>query len=641
MRSFIVFVSVGLFFIAPASAQTAALPPTIPAELFGQLPFIANAEISPDGTQIAMETGLNGRRFILVQSLTDRNQQPTLIPTVKWDLQWLRWASNDRLILSLGSQTKFIHDLIYVTRVFGIDRDGKNLKMLGKQSTSQMADLVYAPPQGGNHVLLALTSDNDLPFDDPYVYQVDVYSGRMKEVQKKRENIRSWYADADGTVRFGYGYNRSANTRRIIYRATEDEAFRTIDKVDLDESQTAITPMSFLPDPNQLIVSTSEKTGRDALYIYDVSQEKVVQDFFGHEQVDIGGTIDSPDGREIIGVNYIDDMHRIHWFKDEWRELQTVIDVGAPTNTTTVVTSLSADQSRIVVRRSGPTMPPNYYVVDRRNNKLQLLGKAHEKIDESSLAPMSRVTIKVRDGLSMPSYLTLPVGRSDKNLPLILMPHGGPWARDYMQYDYWVQFLANRGYAVLQPNFRGSTGYGDRYTDLGDGKWGLEMQDDLEDAVKWAVDQGIVDPARVCIVGGSYGGYAAMMGVAKTPDLYRCAVSFAGVGDVEEILKYDRKFLYYKPTRDAVQGEEKPDLKKVSPEYQVDRIKAPLLLVHGTDDISVPYEQAQDMVTALKKARKQFEFIEQVEGDHHLTREDHRIEFLKKMEEFLAKHNPA
>jgi dipeptidyl aminopeptidase/acylaminoacyl peptidase len=264
----------------------------------------------------------------------------------------------------------------------------------------------------------------------------------------------------------------------------------------------------------------------------------------------------------------------------------------------------------------------------------------NETLGNQSLGPASTFRYKARDGLSIEAVLTLPKGRDPKNLPLILMPHGGPEARDSANYDWWVQFLASRGYAVVQPNYRGSTGYGDDFQKAGDGEWGRKMQDDLNDAVADLATKGMIDPKRVCIVGASYGVYAAMRGAQRDGAKFRCAISYAGVSDLNGMLNYDGRFLYGNTARDSWK-ESAPDLKEVSPINHAADFSAPILIMHGKKDLRVPLSQSKRMADRLRIAGKPIDYVEQPLGDHYFSREADRIQFLEVMEAFLKKHNPA
>lgn len=267
------------------------------------------------------------------------------------------------------------------------------------------------------------------------------------------------------------------------------------------------------------------------------------------------------------------------------------------------------------------------------------LGFDNLTIKMRRMHPVRTIRYKARDGLDIAAVLTLPYGR-DAKLPLIVMPHGGPVARDSETWDWWAQFLADRGYAVVQPNYRGSSGYGTPFTEKGEGQWGLAMQDDLDDAVKALAAQGIADPARVCMVGASYGGYAAIRAAQRDGDKYRCAVSYAGVSDLHRMIQYQKNFLFSGSRGDWLR-EQAPDLKNVSPLNFPEQFSIPLLLVHGDQDLVVPPAQSRVLAQKLKDAGKDVTYIVQPEGDHHFSRTEDRLAFLKALEAFLKKHNPA
>ncbi|WP_051241850.1 alpha/beta hydrolase family protein [Azohydromonas australica] len=251
------------------------------------------------------------------------------------------------------------------------------------------------------------------------------------------------------------------------------------------------------------------------------------------------------------------------------------------------------------------------------------------------------VRIQARDGLSLAAYLTHARNGGTAPGPLVLLPHGGPYARDDASFDPWTELLANRGYTVLQVNFRGSSGYGAEFQKAGLQRWGQEMQEDLEDAVQWAVSQGVADPRRICIVGASYGGYAALMGVVKTPHLYRCAVSFAGVSNLTDLALHWTEFIGGKEGSRRVLGnwwQDRERLRATSPALQAQRIEVPVLLVHGTADRRVPVEQSRDMAKALASAGRSYRYMEQEGGDHHFSRQAHHTEFLRELEAFLQAH---
>jgi dipeptidyl aminopeptidase/acylaminoacyl peptidase len=346
----------------------------------------------------------------------------------------------------------------------------------------------------------------------------------------------------------------------------------------------------------------------------------------------------------VLGVTYIDDRVQHVYFDAERQRMQGALERTFPGRTVTISTCDTA-VSICVVATSGPKRPPEYFLLDVRTMHTTPLGSSYPQLAEADLGDMRPYGFTARDGLTIPAYLTLPPGRGAKNLPLVVMPHGGPDARDYMAFDWWAQFLANRGYAVLQPNFRGSAGYGGAFTTAGAHQWGLKMQDDLADGVAKLVADGIADPKRVCIVGASYGGYAALAGAAFTPDIYACAVSFAGISDLKEMLRVEERdegresvVVSFLQSRigDRHNSSDEARIEATSPALHADRIKIPVLLLHATGDTTVPIAQSKEMRDALARANKSVQFIELSGDDHYLDLAATRIRVLSEIEKFLA-----
>jgi dipeptidyl aminopeptidase/acylaminoacyl peptidase len=307
--------------------------------------------------------------------------------------------------------------------------------------------------------------------------------------------------------------------------------------------------------------------------------------------------------------------------------------------------SWSDDHRKMVVRVDSPTDGAAYAVVDLNTREARWLGGEYDKLSPADIAPVKPVHFKAADGLELSGYLTIPRGARAKSLPLVVFPHGGPAARDQLGFDWWAQAMASRGYAVLQVNFRGSDGYGWKFLSAGFGEWGRKMQTDLSDGVRYLANQGMIDPKRVCIVGASYGGYAALAGAALDPGVYSCAVSYAGVSDMRRFnswvashdgfaaQRYFLRFLGAESMKD-------PSLAQVSPASHIDKIAIPVLLIHGTDDTVVPLEQSRIMADALKAAGKPVQFVILDSTDHWLTNGDTRLAMLKATIAFLEKNDP-
>jgi dipeptidyl aminopeptidase/acylaminoacyl peptidase len=293
----------------------------------------------------------------------------------------------------------------------------------------------------------------------------------------------------------------------------------------------------------------------------------------------------------------------------------------------------------MIVLVGSPSEPGRWYVLDRVHEKMTPFAWVNDAIRQP-LHPVRSFRYKARDGLEIHAILTLPKDRPSTALPLIVMPHGGPHMRDSEAWDWWAQFLADRGYAVVQPNYRGSTGFGEAFLKAGEGQWGLAMQDDLVDVVRHLAGEKLIDPARVCIAGGSYGGYAALRAAQRDSGVYRCAISFAGVSDLTRMLRYDRGYLGREEANDYWKGQT-PDLTAVSPLQAAEQFSIPVLLVHGRQDGRVPHTQSKMLADRLAQLKKPHRYIEQPLGDHTLSREEDRVQLLTEMEAFLKQHNPA
>ncbi len=406
----------------------------------------------------------------------------------------------------------------------------------------------------------------------------------------------------------------------------------------------AVDSLRFLSGDNSGLIVTNSRTGRFAAYRYDFATGTIGDAVYENPSVDISTVMVDPVSGVVSGVSYEDDRRRMMWLDPKMRALQARIEKALPGAEDDVVNQ-SSDGNRLLIWSGGAADPGTYYLFDRAAARFTAIVQPYEKLAQVALAPVKAVQYKARDGLTIPAYLTVPLHRPDHDLPLILMPHGGPFARDDWSYDPFVQFLASRGYAVLQPEFRGSTGYGREFVEKGYGQWGRKMQDDLDDGVDWLVKSGQVDARRVCIMGASYGGYAALWGAIRNPERYRCAISLAGVTDLDAMLKYDRRSFaatrYFREWQAKIAGEDKIDLDTVSPLPQQARLSVPVLIAHGEQDTTVPPRQSHLLVAALEKRHADVQSVFYKEAPHGFSKPEDMTDYLKRVEAFLAKHNPS
>jgi len=509
--------------------------------------------------------------------------------------------------------------------------DGKSRGLMG-------GDVLYVDP-AGTWALVA--SQNDV-FTYPSVKRVDLLTGEAKVVEKARTDVWDWYADKNGVVRGGLAYNDRRWT--LWYREKAGEPLRaTKGKFNTDDSAVDSFTFGRKGDGNGIIV-TNQKNDRFGAYRYNFNTGQIGETIFEHPDADISAVVLASNGDDVRGVRFEDDRWRTHWIDPEMKALQARLDKAVP-NAVNQIVSMSDDNVRALILSSAANDPETYYVLDRKAKTMGPVLEPYDRIDPALLTPVQWTSYAARDGMKIRAYLTLPRGREEKGLPLIVMPHGGPFARDSWTYDPFVQFLANRGYAVLQPQFRGSTGFGRSLVESGYGQYGRKMQDDLDDGVDWLVRSGKVDPKRVCIFGASYGGYAALWGAIRNPDRYRCAISMAGVTDLRSQVQFDRKSFsatrYFKEWRRKVAGDDKTDLRMVSPLNFAANMKVPVLIAHGEADDTVDVKQGRAMVNALTKAKANVTSAFYKKSGHGFSDSGEMEDFLHKVDAFLQQYNPA
>lgn len=625
---------------------------SLPTEAYARVRDVTHLTLSPNGERIAGLLHMDDDTYLVSRDVKDSKLKPVLKADNKlFSISWARWVGNERLVLGVRFPSRRGYTPVVETRMLSVPWNGGEPINLVRSSPfdanrmpAQLQDhVVDWMPGDGRHILVQMAADGGIL---PAVFKVDVLTAQRQMVHGPRKGVHTWMTDASHRVRVGVRIDE--DYRELIACDPDGKNWRTLWRWKLF-AKDGVRPMGFGKDPNVLYIEADHE-GRDAVFTVDLSRPDLLRTLrLAHPQRDVGGSLmRSAATGEVIGIRAeTDDAQRAEIWDPQLRLLARAIDKALPDRYNRLL-AFSADENRYMVYSSGNGIPGEYYLGDRASGDLFLLAEQHPQLPADQMARKRAVLIKSRDGLDLRSYLTLPrsgaalpEGRPVAPLPLVLLPHGGPHYSDDIDFDTWTEFLAARGYAVLQVNFRGSTGYGHEFVAAGLQRWGLEMQDDLTDAVQWSIDQKIADPKRVCIVGGSYGGYAALMGAIKTPDLYRCVVSFAGVTDLIDLWNHEADFVGGEEIMNGMIGNawrDRERLRATSPSLQAARIKAPVLLVHGTADRSVPYEQGEDMAKALRKAGKLHQFITLEEGDHHLSRNSHSLTFFKALESFLAEH---
>jgi len=611
----------------------------LPLEAYSSLPDTSQVKLSPDGNAIAMIKNNNGTLFLMTFNFKTAEKKLILkADNVEVILNWFAWANNDVLLIS-SAHTSKQRSLKYTsTRLHKYDlstEEGLTLLVKPKSNeySAQFQDNVISfIPEESNEILMAIAYDKA---NYPSVYKINVRTNKRKRVKKFKSYTIDWYADQQGKVRIAYRRDET----KIFYSLYDinGKLQRDLWSYEVFEKDV-VHILGFDLDPNILYISALHQ-GRSAVFKVNLLDETLKKELvLADDKYDVNGfLIYSPKTGAVIGISHgNNDDNKTYW-DTEYVALKKGLNKAIPEAKNTIV-SMSRDLTKYVLFSSSDKSPGNYYFGNRTDKELTYFASLYPEINETNYATKQLVHYQARDGLSIEAYLTKPLNIPKNSLlPAIILPHGGPMARDYDGFDYWAELFANRGYIVFQPNFRGSSGYGYEFEMASIEGWGKAMQDDLQDAAKWLITQNIVNDKKVCIAGASYGGYAALMAAVKHGDTFKCAASFAGVSDIELIVTNARKFT----NNDIVKkqfGTDSDKLEAVSPVNFAEKIKIPVLLIHGTDDKVVPVRHSQDMAEELEDYDKDVRYVEIEGGDHNLSVQKHRVKTLEEMLIFFDKH---
>ena len=599
--------------------------PLIPMEDFFRNPEKSSFKISPDGNHIAYMKPWKSRMNVYVVDIkTDVEKR--LTSSSERSIYGFLWLGNNRIgyVKDDGGDENM--------HFYAVDKDGSNeidLTPFEDVKTTIIDDL----EEDLEHVILGLNKRNQQIFDP---YRVNVNTGKMEMIAENPGNISGWLTDHDGKLRIAVtsdGVNTS-----LLYRKSESDEFKSILTTDFKEG---ISPLFFTFDNKNIYVSSNRGRDKSAIYEFNIEQVQETKLIFEHEEVDVSSLMYSRKRKVLTGVNYtVAKTERV--FFDDWRKnIQNKLEEKLP-GYEVGITSFSKDEIKAVVVSYSDKSRGTYYIYDISEDKLTDLGKVSPWLNEDHMAQMKPVKYTSRDGLTIHGYLTLPKGSNGKNLPIVVNPHGGPWARDSWGYSSQVQFLANRGFGVFQMNFRGSTGYGREFWELSFKEWGKSMQDDITDGVKWLIDEGIADPKRIAIYGASYGGYATLAGLAFTPDLYACGVDYVGVSNIFTLLEtlppyweLGRQMMYEMIGNPET---EKDILEAASPIFHVDSIKVPLFVAQGANDPRVKQAESDQIVEALRSRSVEVPYMLKEDEGHGFYNEENQFDFYRAMEKFLKKH---
>jgi len=633
-------------------AQAQTTRPIAALESFARRPLMERVALSPDGRSIAAIVNNGSQSMLITRGFDGGEIQPVLsTDNLEFMFNWFRWVNNERLVISLRFPSQREAEYMGIvqtmeTRLLAVNADGSQVINLIRQRSHNARALQWAIrqdrvvdwlPEDGKHILLNLpTSERDF---NQSVYRVNVYDAERKFYGGTRDDAYDWTCDQEHRLRVAHCRDRQG-VRSYWISDPEGKNWRTLSSFGPFAAH-AVHPMGFGRDPNLLYV-TARHQGLQAVHLVDLRDPnlelklKLADPRFDLE----GGLIHDASG-EAVGINVTraGDSSSFYW-DEGYKTWQKSLDEALPDRFNRIL-SVSRDQKRYIVDSELPGMPGQWYLGEQgEQGRLKLLAPRYPELQSLELGKKQSIQFKARDGLLLRGYLTLPTDHvKGKLLPLVLFPHGGPQASDGPEFDEWAAFMADRGHAVLQINFRGSTGYGREFMEAGLRRWGLEMQDDLTDAVAEAVKIGIADPERVAIVGASYGGYAALMGAIKTPDLFRGAFAFAPITDLLDLTDAEGQFSNREMVRKQI-GDAREDserLKATSPRFHADKVKVPITLIHGTHDRQADHKHSVWMAAALKAAGKPHEFISLDRGDHQLSHYPYRLQLFTALENFLAK----
>jgi len=630
------FLSVGS--MVPAQNKLSGPPPLIDRDLIFGNPEIAGAQLSPDGRFMAFLKPWKDTRNIYVKGVSEPFSAARLMTTeTKRPVAGYFWTQDSKYVVFVKD-----HDGDENFNVYAVDPAGKPTAGEEAPPSRDLTGLkgvrvmLYAAPKSDPDTLYIGLNDRDKAWHD--LYKLKISSGEKTLVRKNTDRITGWSFDLKDNLRLA---TRSADNGDTEIMRVDADKLTQIYSCSVFE---ACNPLHFRPDGTHLYMETNKGTDLVSLVMMDTGSGKtelVESDPLG--KVDFGGALFSEKTDELIETWYTAARTKVY-FKDKgFGDDNHWIEKQFPGKELRIV-SRSRDENLWLVTMEGDTEPGQTLLFDRKARKLTPQYTVREKLPRADLAEMKPISYKSSDGLEIPAYLTLPKGVPGKNLPTIVFPHGGPWGRDEWGYSSYAQFFANRGYAVLMMNFRGSTGYGRKFLDGGNLEWGRKMQDDITWGVKYLVAEGIADPKRVGIMGGSYGGYATLAGVTFTPDLYAAAVDVVGPSNLITLLESIPP--YWEAVRkvfalrmgDASTPEGKKVLMDASPLNSAEKIKTPLLVVQGTNDPRVNRREAEQIVVALRDRGFPVEYILAPDEGHGFARPINNMAMFMAAEKFLAAH---
>ena len=634
-------ISVRLFCLAFAflallfSQATLAQFPTDPA-IYGALPTTTDGAISPDGKRAAFIQNVSNESIVAIHELDEENK-PNRINVGALKARSILWANNDTVMLLVSTTERIRTNSYEVWRWIAIDKDGVAARYVMSGSAS------YRNWTGSGVIYSLLADEPDTILmghqrNGFSLIKLNLRNGRSDKVQDGSYRTNDWVVDQNGAPLVRVDYDGEQEERYYYVRNDEGDFEKTLT---LEEPIGADVKYGLHGSAGapHLVHATATVGDKRGLHVLDLTTGEIVRDEVVLDDYDVSSAIYDYFSAKVVGATYVDDMPNAKYLdktlQQVHRDLQRAIPHGGIS-----LTSWSRDKTRFLVRIDYSDHPHQFFWFDVTTKKLIFLAAGYRALDGFKVSKKVRFDHVASDGLTIPGYLTLPAGADANNLPMVVLPHGGPAARSDQRFDYWSSFYAARGYAVYEPNFRGSSGYGRQFREAGHREWGRKMQDDISEGVRKLIADGVANADRICIVGASYGGYAALAGATLTPELYACAVSVNGVSSIPTMIASQTDQGRYK--EDAWEREiglrNSDFLRDVSPYDQAAKARAPILLIHGKDDTVVPIGQSRLMRNALREAGKEYEYVELDGEDHWLSASETRIETLRRSIDFIDRH---
>ncbi len=652
-----------LSFDSPAAAQAnqiaSATTPAIgagvgrvPTSWFRRVASLSQPQISPDGNKLMIRMAQNGREVLAWIDLTAASPRPQVIAAMEEyrdagdrTVGNATWANNDTVLLEYASREILGGARNDITRLVAFNLTTRARTELAWDGAGQFASEIEHIDYENGKILLERGGFRDGSVTGSEIVEVDINTGRFRMVQRNNAVVGDWVTDSRGVVRLGFGGDRDNGRERIMYRSNASENFRTISNAaDPTFTGTGLNPLMIDADSDFAIVSDN-KSGTGKLYRVNMATLAYSEPLFGVEGYDAGGIATNFDGSKLVGYRVTEQRPRTQFVDPRYAEMQALLEETFGAGNVLIGSSDRAE-TKFVIRVGAPNQGGAFYIFNTVSGDLTMIGNRWNLVGMTDMNPVSAFRYNASDGVSIEAIMTMPRHRRQtRGLPLVIITHGGPFGvRDNVEYENWSQAMAELGYVVVQPNYRGSGGYGRELVTMGrNNGFGLRMQDDLDDVITHLAAQGTIDPNRVCMMGWSYGGYASARAAQRNPEKYRCAIAGAGVYDLAAMREYDSTYLGRFGANYLAKGA--AELNTVSPARNTEGRWAPILIVHGVRDARVPVAQARMLVSRLRGAGKvqgqDYEYIEQPQNTHNLNYDDVHMEWLEGAERWLTRWNPA